>query len=84
MTTRSKLATEEGEYIPDIDPNSELGQIIYLLEYARKRDFRIGPNIQIGNTIVQVSDLRQLKAMSRGGDERETDIFTEHGADPNG
>lgn len=80
MTTKFNLATDEGDSLPEIDPNSELGQIIYLLEYARLRDFQIGPNIQVGGTIINVRDLRQLKTMSRGAGEREVDIFEEHGA----
>src|SRR5678810_422079 len=51
----------------DIDGNplappradSDVADLIYLLEYARRNDYRVGPMIQIGRTIVQVRDLRQ-------------------------
>lgn len=50
---------DEGNPLALPDPKSEIGQMIYLLEWARLRGFRLGPILQIGETIIQVSDLRQ-------------------------
>jgi hypothetical protein len=41
--------------------DSNVGQLIYLLEWARVRGFRVGPTVQVGTLIVQVSDLRQTE-----------------------
>jgi hypothetical protein len=75
------LATDEGEALPMLPADSDLGQLIYLLEYARIRGFRLGPEIQIGNLIVKVDDLRQK--LRDPGDpkkpDKEGDIWSEHG-----
>lgn len=43
-------------------------RIIELLEWARRRGFRIGPTIQVGDVIMQVDDLRQAKQEGIGFD----------------
>lgn len=51
----------------DIDGNditappaeTDVGRLVYLLEWARKRGFRIGPAIRVGSLVLQVQDLRQ-------------------------
>ncbi len=58
MATRQVL-DDDGNALPAPDPTSDVGQLIYLLEYARLRGFELGPTLQIGNTVVQVKDLRQ-------------------------
>lgn len=53
----------------DIDGNditappaaSDVGQLIYLLEWARRRGFRVGPAIRVGGLTLQVQDLRQTE-----------------------
>lgn len=49
---------EHGNPLPEVDPNSSAGQLIALLEYCRRRHFRIGPMVKIGDVMVQVQDLR--------------------------
>ena len=50
---------EHGNPLPEVDPMSSAGQLIALLEYCRRRQFRIGPMVKIGDVMVQVQDLRQ-------------------------
>lgn len=71
-------ADDEGNDLTPPSPDSEVGQLIYLLEYGRARGFRIGPTVQIGNVVVQVSDLRQTEGR-RQNDVRETTIWEDHG-----
>ena len=58
---RSKTAVidEDGNELTPPEPGSTLAQVIYLLEYGRKRGFQIGPALQVGDIIVQVRDLRE-------------------------
>lgn len=52
---------ENGDPLPAVSASSDVGQLIYLLEWARLRGFRLGPTLQVGGLIVQVSDLRQTE-----------------------
>ena len=52
-------ADEDGNAVPLPPDESDLAQLIQLLEYGRRRGFRIGPTVQIGKLTVQVADLRQ-------------------------
>jgi hypothetical protein len=48
----------------DINPppaTTDVGQLIYLLEWARKRGFRVGPTVRCGSLVLQVQDLRQTE-----------------------
>lgn len=53
---------DDGNIIPPPPPEHPVMAVIYLLEYGRKRGFQIGPHVQVGDTIVEVSDLRQSAA----------------------
>lgn len=66
---------EDGNDLVPPDPKSDVGQLIYLLEYGRQRGFKIGPTVQIGNVTVQVQDLR-LPELRQSA---EPDIFEQHG-----
>lgn len=82
MGTNKITADENGNMLPEIDPTSDVMKIIYLLEYCRARNFIVGPNVQVGDTIVQVKDPRVLKNLERGTgnvDEKEDDIWAQHG-----
>jgi len=59
---RTDVIDEDGNEMVAPDPTSDVGRIIYLLEYGRARGFRIGPVVQVGDAIVQVRDLRQPAA----------------------
>ncbi len=81
-TRKRPPATEEGDELPAIDPKSDVGMLVALLEWGRDRGFQLGPTIQVGAVTVQVRDMR----IDRDKPERnaeETDIFTEHGHNPN-
>lgn len=56
---------EDGNAVPVPPAESDLAQLIQLLEYGRKRGFRIGPTVQIGKLTVQVADLRQTEGTMR-------------------
>lgn len=59
----------------DIDGNdiaappaaTDVGQLIYLLEWARKRGFRVGPAVRVGTLVLQVQDLRQTEGSGQPG-----------------
>jgi len=60
---------EDGNIVPVPPAESDLAQLIQLLEYGRRRGFRIGPTVRVGALVVQVQDLRQNE--SQLGDELE-------------
>ncbi len=66
---------DDGNDLTAPGPDTDVGQLIYLLEWARQRGFQIGPTIQIGNVVVQVRD----KRASEQDREPDRDIFEEHG-----
>lgn len=47
--------------LPQLDPLTDAGQLVALLEYARRRGFRIGPYVKLGSIQLQVQDLRQTE-----------------------
>lgn len=51
----------DGNPVFDVDPASSSGQLVALLEWARRRGFRLGPTIKIGDLVLQVQDLRQVE-----------------------
>jgi hypothetical protein len=77
MSVRPPDVDEDGNPIGAPDPQSDAGRLIYLLEWARLRGFRLGPTLQIGGLIVQVADLRQVEG--RGGGERDPGPWVTHG-----
>ncbi len=52
-------ADDDGNPLAVPDESSDVGQLIYLLEWARIRGFRVGPTIKIGELALTVEDLRQ-------------------------
>ena len=60
MSKRNDILDDDGNVIAPPPPDSPVAQIVWLLEYGRKRGFRIGPRVQVGDTIVECQDLRQL------------------------
>lgn len=77
MSTGKRLADENGNDLPELDPHGDMAKLVFLLEYARKRGFRVGPTVQIGELIVQVRDLRQQEGKASPVDDG--DIWAEHG-----
>lgn len=70
------IIDDDGNDIPVPDPGSDVMKLIYLLEYCRKRRFRLGENVQIGEVTVQVVDLD----LAMRGDAGESRV---RGLDPN-
>lgn len=77
MTIKNRAADhdDDGNNLTPPKADSDVGQLIYLLEWGRQRGFQIGPTIQIGTVIVQVRDQRSEGSRPVP----ETDIFEEHG-----
>lgn len=75
---KTTLVDDDGNEILPPEPGSPVAQVIYLLEYARKRGFQI-PTVQIGDVILQVRDLRQAADAKRDGVPPEPDIWAQHG-----
>lgn len=76
---KTTMVDEDGNEFPPPEPGSPLAGVIYLLEYGRKRGFRIGPAVQIGDITVQVQDLRQAKEFGAENVKGEPDIWAQHG-----
>ena len=72
---------DEGNPLGVPDPKSDAGQLIYLLEWARLRGFRLGPTVQIGDLIVQVTDLRQQEGRRGSGGESDRGPWAAAGHD---
>lgn len=62
------ILDDDGNVILPPPPDSDVARLIYLMEYGRKRGFRIGPVVKIGETTVQVRDLRQERQMREHDD----------------
>lgn len=65
MKRIGSIVDDDGNEILPPDPTTEIGQAIYLMEYARKRGFQV-PQIQIGSVTVYVNDLRQAREFAEG------------------
>lgn len=52
------LSTLDGLPV-QVEPTSDVAQLVWLLEVARQRGYRIGPQVQIGSLTLMVEDLRQ-------------------------
>lgn len=78
MSSKKKMPDhdEDGNDLVVPPPDSDVGQLLYLLEYGRQRGFRIGPRVQIGDVVLEVADLRQNEGSGSG---EGPDIWTEHG-----
>lgn len=67
MSKRDDIIDDDGNLILPPPADSDVAALIYLLEYGRKRGFLIGPTVKIGETTVQVVDIRQAQQMKREG-----------------
>jgi hypothetical protein len=73
---KTEIIDDDGNELAPPDPTSHVGQVIYLLEYGRKRGFRIGPTVQIGDVIVQVADIRQQTDITRAQQTEAPDLVS--------
>ena len=71
-----EIIDDDGNVVPPPTADTDVAQLIYLLEYCRKREFLIGPTVQVGSVTVQVQDPGLRKRL---GKETETDIWEAHG-----
>lgn len=58
------LATLDGLPV-HVEPTSDVAQLVWLLEVARQRGYRIGPQVQIGTLTLMVEDLRQTEGRAK-------------------
>lgn len=65
MTRRHELLDEDGNVLAPPEPGTDTANAIYLMEYARKRGFRVGPTLKVGDVVLQVVDLRQAAQQSK-------------------
>lgn len=75
MRKRDEVIDDDGNVLLPPEPGSPVAQIIYLLEYGRKRGFRIGPRVQVGDTVAEVLDLRQQIQISKAQKDGMPDIL---------
>ena len=73
---------DEGLEVPQ-PSDRDLGDLIQLLEYGRRKGFVIGPNVRIGKITLQVRDLRQQRGRGKQ-EEPDPSIWEEHGYDGEG
>ena len=59
MTRKQEIIDDDGNVLAPPEPGTDAAHIIYLLEYGRKRGFKIGPVVKIGEATIQVRDIRQ-------------------------
>lgn len=71
-----QLIDQDGNEIPTPPADSDVARLIYLMEYCRRRRFRIGPLVQVGDTVAQVVDPTLDEARKNTP---EGDIWEEHG-----
>jgi hypothetical protein len=74
---------DDGDPVPQPAKESDLADLIQLLEYGRRKGFRVGPMVRIGKITVQVSDLRH-RAAAVEETAPEPSIWQEHGYDDRG
>lgn len=74
MTRNTEILDDDGNVLTPPEPGSDAANAIYLLEYARKRGFRVGPTLKIGDVVMQVRDLRQETQMSQSQREEAPDL----------
>lgn len=56
---KTEILDDDGNVLAPPPPDSDVAQVIYLLEYARKRGFQIGPSLKVGSVELDVRDARQ-------------------------
>lgn len=72
---------EDGDPLPIPPAGSDLAALIQLLEFGRRKGFRIGPTVRVGSIVLQVKDLRQPEADGARDVDPEPGIFAQHGYD---
>lgn len=81
------------QVLPDVDDDAatppkqpagthDVDHAIRLLEWGRRNGFIIGPTLKVGETTMQVQDLRVIKREGLRGDvPPDKGIYAEHGLD---
>lgn len=65
MTRKHEIIDDDGNVLAPPEPGTDAAHIVYLLEYGRKRGFQIGPTVKVGETVLQVVDLRQAAQQNK-------------------
>lgn len=68
--------------LPKLSKDDDVVRAAWLLEWARDRGYRIGPNLQVGGVIMNVVDLRQMKDANIAQTEPEPSVEEYFGIDP--
>lgn len=79
MSQALEVLDDQGNVIPPPAPDHPVMALIYLLEYARKHSFRVGPIVEIGDLKLQVADMWQAREAAGQAAPRELDVWEEHG-----
>ncbi len=53
------ILDDDGNVLPRPAPDHDVSAAIYLMEYCRTRGFQVGPTLKVGETLIQIRDLRQ-------------------------
>lgn len=61
---RVEVIDDDGNEIPMPTADHPVMAIVWLMEYGRKRGFKIGPAVKVGDCVVQVRDLRQENSVA--------------------
>lgn len=73
---------EAGDPVVAPSPETAVGEAVaaikQIMEWGRKRGFQIGPEVQVGEVVIRIRDLRQAKDLAKPG-AKEQDIWEEHG-----
>lgn len=76
---------EDGDPIPQPAENSDVRDLIQLLEYGRAKGFELGGAIRVGKVAVQrVRDLRQREGRADRDEAPDPGVWAEHGYTPGG
>ena len=76
-----EIIDDDGNVMPPPAPGSDIYALMYFLEYAREREFFVGPVIKVGEVVVTVTDLRQRRQLTEAETPKhpETTIWEQHG-----
>ncbi len=66
-----EIIDDDGNVIPPPPASSDVHQLIWLMEYCRRREFLLGPTVQVGSVTAQIVDPALRKKLGNDvGDER--------------
>lgn len=79
------LDDEEGNPLPQPAENSDVRDLIALMEWARQKGFELAGGVRVGKISVQrVRDLRQTEARRDKDEAPDPGVWADHGYSPSG